>query len=192
MGPDTELLSYTVSTSTYQFTFNNFGLINLSRQLLGRRASYIYAALTETCTPWTLNVRSILQTVLNHVLGTTTTHFSWYHFLLQCDWKTDSGDRYHHGHQQNPRSSLNIHTGKIPINDSSIGKLALSHGEVGSSFFICSIGYLRLKFNGSSGSRTNQMDTANRRNNTTNSIVISFTIQKILQFSERGKIDCPK
>ncbi|GME70513.1 unnamed protein product [Ambrosiozyma monospora] len=68
-----------------------FGLIDLSRQLHGRRASYIYAALTETCTPSTLNVRSILQTALNHVLGTTTTHFSWYHFLLQCDWQTDSG-----------------------------------------------------------------------------------------------------
>ncbi|GMG36795.1 unnamed protein product [Ambrosiozyma monospora] len=68
-----------------------FGLINLSRQLLGRRTSYIYAALTETCTPSTLNVRSILQTALNHVLGTTTTHFSWYHFLLRYDWQTESG-----------------------------------------------------------------------------------------------------
>ncbi|GMG20626.1 unnamed protein product [Ambrosiozyma monospora] len=71
------------------FWLGGFSLINLSRQLLGRRASYIYASLTETCTPSTLNVISILQTTLNHVLGTTTTHFSWYHFLLQCDWQTD-------------------------------------------------------------------------------------------------------
>ncbi|GMG22302.1 unnamed protein product [Ambrosiozyma monospora] len=75
---------------TERFNHRNF---SRQLQLVGRRASYIYAALTETCTPSTLNLRSILQTVLNHVLGTTTTttHFSWYHFLLQCDCQTDSG-----------------------------------------------------------------------------------------------------
>ncbi|GME71250.1 unnamed protein product [Ambrosiozyma monospora] len=121
-----------------------FGLINLSRQLYGRRASYIYAALTETCTPSTLNVRSILQTTLNHVLGTKTTHFSWYHFLLQCDWQTDSGTIMTTNNIQATVSTF-LQARFLSLN--LLLESFFSHGEVRSTFFICSIA---LSFSSSS------------------------------------------
>ncbi|GME71242.1 unnamed protein product [Ambrosiozyma monospora] len=64
-----------------------FGLINLSRQLHGRQASYIYAALTETCTPSTLNVRSILQTTLNHI---SISEYSIGKLVFSCTEKSEA------------------------------------------------------------------------------------------------------
>ncbi|GME72130.1 unnamed protein product [Ambrosiozyma monospora] len=74
---------FRISTSKIQtpLWLGGFGWLDLSHQMMGRKAFYIYLPLTSTTVPSIINIRQIIQSAVNQ-------GFTWFFFLLHYDFGT--------------------------------------------------------------------------------------------------------